>query len=147
MARTMNMGRPHVVGGYRFMVELDGMLVGGFSEVSGMSVETELEEVKEGGVNHYVHRLPGRTKAQMIVLKRGITTSNELWVWYANVMNGTIQRKNGSIILYNELDAELRRWNFFDAYPCKWVGPDLNAVRSDIAVETLELAHNGLKAV
>jgi len=136
-----------VVAGFRFMVELDGMLVAGFSEVSGLSMETELEEVAEGGVNQYMHKLPKRTKTQPLVLKRGMTVSNDLWVWYSNVVNGTIARKSGSVILYNEMDVELRRWNFYEAFPCKWTGPELNAANSAVAVESIELAHNGLKAV
>ena len=129
------------------MVELDGMLVAGFSEVTGLSVETELEEVPEGGVNHYVHRLPKQTKLQPLVLKRGVTVTNELWTWYYGVINGSVVRKSGSVILFNEKDQELRRWNFYDAFPFKWTGPELNATNSAVAVESIELAHNGLKAV
>jgi phage tail-like protein len=138
--------RPYVVGGYRFMVELDGMLVAGFSEVSGLTVETELEEVPEGGLNQYVHRLPGRTKLGPIVLKRGMTLTNELWNWYADVIEGDFERRSGSIILYDERDQEFRRWNFYDAYPTKWIGPELNASSSEVAVEAIELTHNGFKA-
>jgi phage tail-like protein len=139
--------RPQVYGAHRFMVELDGMLVGGFSEVSGLSVQTELEDYPEGGLNHYVHRLPKQTRLEPLTLKRGVTVSNELWDWYADVIEGTIVRKSGSVIMYNEQYAELRRWNFYDAYPCKWLGPAWNAADSSIAVETIELVHNGLKAV
>ncbi len=138
--------RPNVVGAYRFMVELDGMLVAGFSEVTGLSSELEVMEVAEGGLNAYAHRLPVRVKLQPIVLKRGMTVTNELWNWYADVMGGIVERKSGSIILYNERDQEFRRWNFYDAYPTKWTGPDLNAASSDIAVEMIELTHNGFKA-
>ena len=144
---SWNDERSQVFASHRFMVELDGMLVGGFSEVSGLSLETELEEIAEGGVNHYMHKLPKQTKTQALVLKRGVTTTNELWNWYSNVVNGTITRKSGSVILYNEKDVELRRWNFYDAFPYKWTGPELNAANSAVAVESIELAHNGLKAV
>lgn len=137
--------RPYVVGAYRFMVEIDGMLVAGFSEVSGLSVETEVEEVAEGGLNQYVHRLPTRTKLVPLTLKRGMTLSNELWNWYFDVIEGKIVRKSGSIILYNELDQEFRRWNFYDAYPTKWTGPEMNATASEVAVEQIELTHNGFK--
>ncbi|CAG7638827.1 hypothetical protein PAESOLCIP111_03981 [Paenibacillus solanacearum] len=137
--------RPYVVGVYRFRVELDGMLVAGFSEVSGLTAVTELQEVPEGGLNQYVHRLPVRTKLEPIVLKRGMTLTNELWNWYADVREGRIVRKSGAIILYNEYDLEFRRWNFYDAYPTKWSGPELNASSSDIAVEAIELTHNGFK--
>lgn len=129
------------------MVELDGMLVAGFSEVSGLSVETEVQEVSEGGLNQYVHRLPTQTKLIPLVLKRGMTMSNELWNWYSDVIEGRIQRKSGSIILYNELDEEFRRWNFYEAYPTKWTGSDLNAANSEIAVEMIELTHHGFKVL
>lgn len=128
------------------MVELDGMLVAGFSEVSGLNSELELQEVAEGGLNQYTHRLPGRVRLEPLVLKRGMTTTNELWSWYSDVMRGVIQRKSGSIILYNEKDQEFRRWNFYDAYPTKWSGADLRASSSEIAVEYVELTHNGFKA-
>lgn len=139
--------RPDLVGAYRFMVELEGMLVAGFSEVSGFTVETEATEVSEGGLNQYVHRLPTQTKHVPIVLKRGMIKTNDLWKWYADVIAGEISRKSGAIILYNEWGQEFRRWNFYDAYPSKWVGSDLNAVSSDVAVETVELTHNGFKVV
>lgn len=147
MFRKSVKDRPNVVGAYRFMVELDGMFVASFSEVSGLAVETELLEVPEGGLNSYVHRLPGRTKLQPLILKRGVTITNELWEWYADVTEGYITRKSGSIILYNEKDQEFRRWNFYDGFPAKWTGPELNATNSGIAVESIELIHNGLKAV
>jgi len=69
-----------------------------------------------------------------------------LWNWYADVMRGSIVRKSGSIILYNEKDQEFRRWNFYDAYPTRWSGPGFNASSSDVAVEAIELTHNGFKA-
>jgi phage tail-like protein len=147
MAQAGTEARPQVVGGYRFLVEIDGMLVAGFAQVSGLQVETELEEITEGGLNDYAHRLPKRTKLQPLILKRGITISNVLWDWYAEVIEGTIKRKSGSVILFNEREQELRRWNFYDAFPYKWIGPELNANSSEVAVETIELVHNGLKPV
>ncbi|RUS46156.1 phage tail protein [Cohnella sp. AR92] len=128
------------------MVELQGMHVAGFSEVTGLESEIVLEEFAEGGQNQFVHRLPGRVRFQPLVLKRGMTLTNELWYWYANVMRGSIERKSGSIILYDEYDEEFRRWNFYDAYPTKWIGPTLNAASSEVAFESIELVHNGFKA-
>lgn len=138
-------GRPKVYASHRFTVELDGLEAAGFSEVGGLTIETELEEYREGGVNHYVHRLVKHTKQQPLVLKHGITLSTELFEWYMAVTEGHIERKNGAIVMYDEYNEELRRWNFFDAFPYKWVGPDLNASRSEVAIETLELVHNGFK--
>lgn len=139
--------QPLFGGVFRFWVELDGMLVGGFSEVTGLQTEVELEEYQEGGVNGYVHRLPKAAKFTPIVLRRGMSSSSELWDWYAQVMAGTVVRKSGSIILQQISGEELCRWNFFDAYPVKWGGPDLNASQSDVAIETVELVHNGLKTI
>ncbi|SDW55092.1 phage tail protein [Paenibacillus sp. CF384] len=138
----------NVVGGvFRFWVELDGILAGGFTEVSGLEAEVEIEEFREGGQNGFVHKLPKSTRFSPIMLRRGITSSSSLWDWYAGVMAGKVVRKSGSIILQHLSGEELCRWNFFDAYPVKWSGPTLNASQSDVAIETLELVHNGLKTI
>lgn len=135
----------YVVGNYRFMVEIEQLIVASFSEVSGLTVETELEEYSEGGVNDYVHQFPKRTKHVPIVLKRGLTDSYELWNWYNGVVQGKIVRRSGSIILFDEQFHEFRRWTFNDAYPVKWIGPELNATSSEVAIEQVELVHNGFK--
>ncbi|WP_284640495.1 phage tail protein [Paenibacillus silviterrae] len=132
---------------FRFNVEIEGLLVGGFTEVSGLESEIEYEEYAEGGVNGYTHRLPKRTSYPPIVLKRGITKSNELWDWYAGNAGGRITRKQGSIIMCTVTGEELIRWNFFEAYPVKWSGPELNSTKSEVAVESIEIVHNGLKTV
>jgi phage tail-like protein len=129
----------------RFLVEIEGLVVGGFSEVSGLQAETQVEEYREGGVNDFVHRLPKETKYQNITLKRGITDSDVLWTWHRFVVNGIVMRKNGYIILLDSEGNEKWRWGFTDAYPTKWVGPDFKADGSTVAVETVELVHNGIK--
>lgn len=136
-----------VSGAFRFAVELDGLLVGGFSEVTGIHSETEVMEFVEGGLNTHVHYFPKQTKYPRIVLKRGMTQSSELWDWYDGVTAGKIKRKNGSVILLNQAGKELCRWNFFEAYPVKWNGPDLNATGGNVAIESIEIVHNGLKAI
>jgi phage tail-like protein len=130
---------------FRFLVEIQGLIVGGFSEVSGLQAETEVEIIEEGGVNDYVHKLPKKTKYSNIVLKKGITESDVLWKWYQDVVNGKISRKSGYIILLDSEGNEKWRWNFIEAYPVKWVGPELKADSSTVAVESLEIAHNGIK--
>jgi phage tail-like protein len=136
-----------VNGAFRFVVELDSMLVAGFSEVQGLESQTEFEEYREGGVNGYIHRLPKGVRNPPIILKRGLTSSQELWSWYDQSSRGRTTRKSGSIILYKLDGMELCRWNFFEAYPTKWSGPSLNASSSDVAIETLELVHNGIKTI
>jgi phage tail-like protein len=130
---------------FRFLVEINGLIVGGFSEVSGLQAETKIEEIREGGVNDYVHKLPKITEYLNISLKRGITDSDELWKWHQDVVNGKVERKTVSVILMDSERNEKWRWYFEHAYPVKWTGPDLKADNSAVAVETLELAHNGLK--
>jgi phage tail-like protein len=141
-------GKLHNINGvFRFKVELDGLLVGGFSEVTGLQAETALQEYQEGGVNNYVHQFPKQTKFPKIVLKRGLTGSGDLWEWYESVIAGKVKRKNGSIIMYSRSGHEVCRWNFFDAYPVKWAGPDFNATNNNVAIESIELVHNGLKTI
>jgi len=140
-------GRIDVLSTFRFVVELDGLIVGGFSEVSGLEAQTDVEEYQEGGLNSFVHRLPKGTKYSNIVLKRGLSAESSLWNWYAGVIAGKFQRKSGAIIMRSESSIEVCRWNFFGAYPVKWDGPQLNATRSEVAIESLELAHNGFKMV
>lgn len=133
------------IGAFRFKVEIGALLVAGFSEVTGIQSEVEVMEYPEGGLNTYKHVLPKQTKYPRIVFKRGITQSSALWDWYNDVVNGTVVRMSGSIILNNNGGKELCRWNFFDAYPVKWSGPDLNANGGNVAVESMEIVHNGLK--
>ncbi|MEI7025321.1 phage tail protein [Paenibacillus sp. y28] len=138
--------RKEVSSTFRFIVELDGLQAAGFSEVSGLQSEIEYEEIAEGGVNTHFHRLPKRVKSPPLVLKRGLSLSTDLWNWYSSAMNGQITRKTGSIIMYDQDGDELCRWNFAEAYPIKWSGPELNAMRSEVAVESIEIVHNGLTA-
>jgi phage tail-like protein len=130
---------------FKFQVEIQGLIVGGFSEVSGLQMETKTETIREGGVNDHIHKLPKGTEQSNITLKRGITDSDVLWKWYQDVVDGKIKRKSGRIILMDYDGIEKWHWTFEDAYPVKWVGPDFKADNRTIAVETLELVHNGLK--
>jgi phage tail-like protein len=144
----MKLNKSHEVGGaFRFVVELDGLIVGGFSEVTGMQSETEVKPFWEGGVNTHPHYIIEHTKYPNIVLKRGITSSSELWDWYEGVSRGKIKRKNGAVILNNQGGHEVCRWNFLGAFPVKWNGPELNATSGNVAIESIELVHEGLKTI
>ncbi|OXM85045.1 phage tail protein [Paenibacillus rigui] len=137
----------NVSGAFRFKVEIKGVIVGGFSEVTGMQAETEVMEYQEGGLNTHLHYFPKHTKFSRIVLKRGLTQSPELWEWYESSLVGKAKRTNGSIILFSEAGDEVCRWNFFDAYPVKWNGPELNANSGSVAIESIEIVHHGLKTI
>ncbi|HYU81087.1 MAG TPA: phage tail protein [Vicinamibacterales bacterium] len=130
---------------FRFLVEIQGMIVGGFTEVTGLDMEMELEAYREGGVNAFIHQLPGAMRyPSHLVLKRGLTDADSFWRWYRDAANGDVARRNGSIILQNAKGDEVWRWNFVDAYPVRWTGPQLRASSAEIAIESLELAHRGL---
>jgi len=129
---------------FGFLVEIDGIAQAAFSEVSGLESETAVIEYRlgnEGGTR----KLPGLTKFGNIVLRRGITKDAELWNWRKSVVAGNIDRRNGSIILLDEKRKEVVRWNFRSGWICKWVGPTLNAKSNEVAIETIEIAHEGLE--
>jgi phage tail-like protein len=130
---------------FGFLVEIEGLVAGGFTEVTGLQFEIEVEDYREGGQNAYVHKLPGAARFPAnIVLKHGLTDSDTLWRWHQDVRGGLIKRKNGSIVMLDSAGAERWRWNFVDAYPVRWNGPDLRAGTAEVAVETVELAHRGI---
>lgn len=129
---------------FNFLVEIDGVSQGRFSECSGFGATNDPIEYREGGENRTVRKLPGLTKYPNIVLKWGITDSDELYKWFKSVVNGKADRRNGSIILLDTEGNEKIRWNFFNAWPTKWDGPDFNAKGNDVAIETLELATEGV---
>ena len=131
--------------GARFFVEIDGVDQGGFTECTGLQAEIEVTDYQEGGNNGYVHKMAGRTKFTNVVLKRGVTDSSDLWDWFQDVSRGQIERKDVSVVLYNSVQEEVRRWNLREAFPSKWVGPAFNASTPAVAIETLELAHHGFE--
>ena len=128
---------------YRFKVEIEGIIAAGFTDVSGLTIETEVETIKEGGVNNYEYKLPKFTKYSNITLKRGLMDW-ELWGWYQNVISGKFERKSGTIYLFDHSGNEIQDYYyFFEAYPIKWEGPTFNAKNSSaVASETLILAHH-----
>ena len=128
---------------FRFKVEIDSLIEAGFSECAGLQVETEVEEIQEGGVNELVHRLPKGSKYTNLTLKHGIPTSDVLWQWHKDVVQGKVKRKMVNVLLLDNQGQEQWRWTFKNAYPVKWIGPDLKADNSAIALETLELVHDG----
>ncbi len=130
---------------YRFYVIIERIPQAVFTEVSGLQLETVVQDYEEGGNNYFVHRVPGRTKVGNLILKRGMTKTNEFFKWYIDFMTGREKkRQNISLVMYDTSGKELLRWNFFGAYPVKWTGPQFSADGKNIAIETLELAHNGL---
>lgn len=129
---------------FRFQVEFMGVIRAGFSEVSGLDVEIEIEEYWEGGINQYMHKLPKGVKHSNLVLKKGLAESSLLWEWHYAAQLGVMTPTPGRIIMYDSQGNENIYWAFFDAYPVKWSGPQLKGDDNSVAIESLELAHSGL---
>ncbi|MFT3721508.1 phage tail protein [Pseudorhodoferax sp.] len=131
--------------GFRFVVEIDQLVVAGFSEVSGLGQESQVECFREGGYNAGERELPGAAKAAArLVLKRGQDDSRELSDWFRAVVAGRVQRRDVSVLLVDAEQRELRRWKFLRACPVKWAGSDLRARDAEPAVESVEFVHEGL---
>jgi len=136
----------------RFVFTVDGITIGAFTEVAGLSVQIDTEELAEGGQNQYTHKLPGRMKWPNLVLKRGITDTDSLFEWIAKCSgegldsaNSKVERHHGSVKLLDTAGKTVRKWDFEDAYPVKWTGPKLAVASKDLATEELEVCHCGFK--
>jgi phage tail-like protein len=132
-------------GNYNFTVEIDGIRRAWFHEASGFDSTVDVIEHREGGDSTTPRKLPGMTKHANITLRWGVTDDDQLWKWHQDVVDGRVERKNGSIVLLDRDGSEKVRWNFFNAWPTKWTGPSLSAEGNDVAIEALELAHEGLR--
>ncbi len=140
MART---DPADLIAKFRYGVEIQGVVVGWFTECSELSLEREVTPYKEGGVNDYVHQLPSHVTYSAITLKRGLA-DNVLWDWFQKgLYDGKVELHNVSIVLYGGDRAEAKRWNLIDAYPAKWTGPELIGDSDELAIETLEIGCGG----
>ena len=136
-----------------FLVEVDGVEIGHFMEVSGLELTVGVEEIQEGGENSFVHKLPGRMTWPNLTLKRGITQNDALIKW-VNKSSGEqfdangnkLTRSTAAITLIGPSGKRLRAWNFDGAFPVKWTGPSFAVTAEDMAVEELEIAHHGFRA-
>ena len=128
-----------------FMLSIDHREVGYFTEVTGLSAEIEVMSFNEGGRNDYVHKLPTRMKHPNLVLKRGVTKTQDLQDWFLDSWMGP-QRKAVSLTMISEAGTAIRGWSVAQAYPVKWTGPNFNAGQATAAVEAIEIAHDGVKA-
>ncbi len=129
---------------YNFIVEIDGITRAGFRECSGLDSTTDPISSREGNEGLTTRQLPGLVKFSHITLKWGISDDKELWEWRQQAASGNVQRKNGSIVLLDDTATEKARWNFREGWPTKWTGPSFNATGTEVAIETLEIVHEGL---
>ena len=136
-----------------FKLEVGGVTIGAFTEVIGLAVQMEIEEIAEGGNNESTIKVPGRLKWPNLVLKRGITDNNTLFEWIAKCSGEgfeheqrKITRQTGSITLLDPRRQEVRRWEFRDAMPVRWTGPSFAASSNALAMEELEVSHGGFSS-
>jgi len=146
---------------YRFIVTLDAgdaylppaqalllplLALGGFQEVTGLGAELEVLTYAEGGANDFVHQLPVRHSWGRIVLKRGLlVTPAPLWTWYQSGLTQSLgARRDGTVILLTPQGVPAVAWNFHGGLAAKWTGPACDAMRDAVALESLEIAHQGL---
>ena len=129
-----------------FRVEIDGIPTASFSEVSGLEVEIDVVEYRNGNdALNSVRKLPGLNKVTDITLKRGITLDSSLWDWINSFIQGNVSRRTMSIILQDELHNDVIRWNLSNAWPRKWGGPVFDAKSNEVAIETLVISYERLE--
>jgi phage tail-like protein len=132
--------------GRNFIVEINGITQAGFSEVSGLGSSIQIIEYREGNDKTQSNqKLPGRVDYPNIVLKWGVTNNDELLKWHLELIKGDIKRKNMRIVLMDASGTPRKAWKIREAWPAKWTGPVLNAESNDVAIETLEIAHEGIE--
>jgi phage tail-like protein len=134
-------------GGFYFALQIGKDEVAHFMECSGLKTSSSVFEIEEGGVNGYTHKRPGQAKWENIVFKYATNASTQLLEWrdkFVQDQFGSRASTSGAIIMYDNNGSELRRYSFQRAWPVAWEGPSFNASNSELAIETLEIAHEGL---
>ncbi|MCB1185037.1 MAG: phage tail protein [Myxococcales bacterium] len=136
----------YAYGTFNFKLEINGLTLGHFQNVTGLGHEIEVLTHQEGGVNDRQHKLPGQGSFPNVTLKLGYVASELAEDWHFNfaINPKSVGRKDGSIVMLDDAGEELMRWNFVRAWPVKWDGPEFNSGADNLAVETLEIAHEGL---
>jgi phage tail-like protein len=139
------MAYPH--GRFRYKVEIDGLDAGGFSEVTGFDASIDVIEYREGDMVTTPLKLPGLKKYGNITLKQGLADSMVLYDWISSAISGAVERKTITITLLDEEESPAASWQVINAWPVKYTAPDFNATSSEVAIETLEIAHEGMTRV
>lgn len=138
------MTRQDPLHGFRFLVEIEGITSGGFARVKGLSREVKYESYREGGVIEYEHKLITQVSYPVVVLERGLAL-DDLWKWALATADGEVQRRTVWIRLHNQANERMWAWQVEYALPVKWAASDLDAQTSPVVMESLELAHHGLR--
>src|SRR5262245_14156567 len=132
---------------FNYLIEISGIRVGGFNEVSGLDAEIEPVDYRNGDEDFVARKLPGIKKFPNIVLKRGIIGDIDAFDWFRQAALGSVDRREGAIVLRDERRNEVMRWKFVRGWACKYTGPSLKGDSSAVAIESIEICHEGLDVV
>jgi phage tail-like protein len=118
--------------------------LGGFSECTGLEMSLDVEEYREGGRNGETLQFPTRVRWSKITLKKGVGAGTALWDWHYGFVTGKGKRRDGLIVLMNDLQSPARIWHFRRGLPTRYSGPSMNASQTSVAIETIEITHEGI---
>lgn len=133
--------------GFNYIVEIGGIRAAGFNEVSGLDAEIEPIDYRNGDEDFVARKLPGMKKFPNLVLKRGIVGEVDVFNWFRQGAQGTVDRREGAVVLRDEQRNEVMRWRFVRGWACKYTGPSLKSDSSAVAIESIEICHEGLEVV
>lgn len=133
-------------GKFRYTVEIDGLDAGGFSEVSGVDVSIDVMEYREGDQVTTPRKIPGLKKYSNVTLKQGVNTT-VMVEWLMKGVTGDVERTTITITLLDATATAIASWQLIDAWPIKYTAPDLNATSSEVAIDSVEIAHEGMTRV
>lgn len=133
--------------GCNFLLEIDGIVTAGFMSCSGLEAEIEVIEYREGTDPRTLRKLRGSARYTNVVLQRGVTQSTELSEWFRASLTQPLERRGVAVILLSDLGDPAARWELREAWPCRLTGPELHAMKQQVAIETLELCHEGLQRI
>ena len=134
-------------GKFRYKVEIDGLEAGGFSEASGFDASIDVIEYREGDMVQTPMKIPGLKKYGNITLKQGVADSMVMYEWMIAGVEGEVERKTITITILDETETAAASWQVINAWPTKYTAPDFNATSSEIAIESMEIAHEGMTRV
>lgn len=132
---------------FRYKVEIDGLEAGGFSEASGFDASIDVIEYREGDMIQTPMKLPGLKKYGNITLKQGVADSMVMYEWMIAGVEGEVERKTITITILDETETATASWQVINAWPAKYTAPDFNATSSEVAIESIEIAHEGMTRV
>jgi phage tail-like protein len=132
---------------FRYKVEIDGIDAGGFSEATGFDASIDVVEYREGDMETTPSKIPGIKRYSNITLRQGLVDSTAIYDWMMTGVNGAVDRKTITITLLDEEEAPAASWQVINAWPMRYNAPDFNAMASEIAIESIEIAHEGMTRV